>query len=50
VVTLLNARSARFSDRLYESLLVAKICLEMCATDRITTSKIRKIDQYAVRV
>lgn len=50
MITIPSTRSARFSDRLYASLLVTRICLDMCTSDTITLSKIRKIDQYALRV
>lgn len=46
----INAQSARFADRLYSSLLISRACIDMCSTHVVTLNRIKRIDQYAVRV
>ena len=48
--SILNARRAGFADNLYTSLVISKICFELCLIDRVTPARIKKIDQYALRV
>lgn len=50
MINLMGTKSASFCERLYESLLISRICLQMCETPRVSAGKIRKIDQYAIRV
>lgn len=44
------ARRVGFADNLYMSLLISKVCFELCLTDHVTPARIKKIDQYALRV
>ena len=44
------AQSVRFADNIYATLIIARACLVMCTSDTMTPTKIKKLDQYAIRV
>ena len=41
-------RAVYFADRLYRSLVLTRVCLEMSSTTRVTPKSIKRIEQVAV--
>ena len=41
-------RAVRFADRLYSSLVLTRVCIEMSSTTRVTPKSIKRIEQVAV--
>ncbi len=43
-----QARVASFADRLYQSLVLTRVCVEMSSTSRVTSNSIKRIEMCAV--